>query len=514
MLGERIFRGRKGNPTPPTRADQAAEEASFPEGPPAAEAPAYSLGQESEQESQQAEGARAVRVSVPQPRAVPVGMPRMIEVNGVLAPAAPQTLEQTGLDEYVLADLTCKLAATVPRLSSDWAAERLRLPIPLLEKIVWQLKDDHYIEILGTSGMMTYRYSTSERGMSHAHRLLEISGYVGPAPVTLEQYSAMLDWQFSQMPPVTFDEVTRAVSPLVLSPEAVEVTALAAASGRSLFLFGPPGNGKTSIGRMLHNAFVGDIWIPHCIAIDSHVIRVYDQQVHELVPGFENDPRIDQRWVRVRRPFVVAGGEMTIDELDLAYSPSLRFYEAPPHVKANGGTFLLDDFGRQQVSATDLLNRWIIPLESQIDHLTLNTGQKIQIPFKLQLVVATNLKVSDVADPAFLRRMGYRLHLDKPDRARYAAIFERYAASKGLSVDPALLQGLLDRYERENRELRASEPRDLVERARDICRLRGQPVSLKPEIMDMAWTAYFGATEALPGYVSHASAVKAPSKRI
>src|SRR5688500_7568619 len=376
MLGERIFRGRRNGPSP---AIPGAESSPEP-GEVTASGPAgsvYSLGQESEVEVQQAGAARAVRVSVPQLRAGNTPeMPRMIDIDGVLCPAAPQTLEQTGLDEYVLADLTCKLAATVPRLSSDWAAERLRLPVPLLEKIVWQLKDDHYIEILGTSGMMTYRYSTSERGMSHAQRLLEISGYVGPAPVTLEQYAAMLDWQFGQMTPATFDEVRKAVGQLVLSPEAVEVTALAAASSRSLFLFGPPGNGKTSIGRLLHNALRGDIWIPHCIAIDSHVIRVFDRQVHEVVPGYDNDPRIGQRWVRIRRPFVIAGGEMTIAELDLAYSPSLRFYEAPPHVKANGGTFLLDDFGRQQVSATDLLNRWIIPLEQQIDHLTLNTGQK------------------------------------------------------------------------------------------------------------------------------------------
>ncbi len=516
MLGERavnaIF-GRKGE-SRPAETPQASPQASLaPEVPSQGEGGTYSLGQQSPQEPTES-AAPAVRTSVPQERPeTGQQMPRMIDINGVLCPAAPQTMEQTGLEEYVLADLTCKLASTVPRVSSDWAASRLRLPVPLLEKIVWQLKDDHYIEILGTSGMMTYRYSTSERGMSHAHRLMEISGYVGPAPVTLEQYAAMLEWQFGQMPPVSFDDVKRAVAPLVLSPESVEVTALAAASNRSLFLFGPPGNGKTSIGRMLHNAMAGHIWIPHCIAIDSHVIRIFDRQVHQVVPGYEDDPRIDQRWVRVRRPFVVAGGEMTIDELDLAYSPSLRFYEAPPHVKANGGTFLLDDFGRQQVSATDLLNRWIIPLESQIDHLTLNTGQKIQIPFKLQLVVATNLRVSDVADPAFLRRMGYRLHLDKPDPARYAQIFERYATAQGLAVDAGVLQGLLNRYEQEGRELRSSEPRDLIDRARDICRLRGQSFALRREIMDMAWTAYFGSAEALPAYVTHASAVKAPQVR-
>ncbi len=423
-------------------------------------------------------------------------MPEMVRIGDVLAPAAPHTFEQTGVDPFVLTDLAVKLSNTVPRLTSDWSSEHLRLPIDLVEKIVWQLKEDQLVEILGTDGFMTYRYSTSERGRVHAARLLEISGYVGPAPVSLQQYAAMLEWQFQQMEPVEFQNVNSALSPLVLAKEAYEVAALAASSGRSLFLFGPPGNGKTTLGRLLHNALEGDIWIPHCIAIDSHVIRIFDRQLHHPVPGFEDDQRIDQRWVRVRRPLIITGGEMTISELDLAYSQSLRFYEAPPHVKANGGTFLLDDFGRQQIDPTDLLNRWIVPLEHQLDHLTLNTGQKIQLPFRLMLVVATNLKVSDVADPAFLRRMGYRLHLDTPSPQRYTQIVERYASAQGLSVDPKLIDRLLERYQSEQRELRCSEPRDLIERARDICNLRGQPFRLSDEVLDMAWTSYFGDSAA------------------
>ena len=183
---------------------------------------------------------------------------------------------------------------------------------------------------------------------------------------------------------------------------------------------------------------------------------------------------------------------MTIEELDLAYSPSLRFYEAPPHVKANGGTFLIDDFGRQRIDPHDLLNRWIIPLESQTDHLTLYTGQKIQIPFQLMLIVATNLGVSEVADPAFLRRMGYRLHLDYPTPERYREIFQKYAAAQGLHITNGLVDRLLDRYKAEQRDLRASEPRDLIERARDICRLHSQPFELNQEILDWAWRGYFG----------------------
>jgi len=234
------------------------------------------------------------------------------------------------------------------------------------------------------------------------------------------------------------------------------------------------------------------LWIPNAISVESNIIRIYDPQCHTLLPDIPGaSSRVDQRWLRIRRPMLLAGGEMTIDELDLAYSPSLRFYEAPPHVKANGGLFFLDDFGRQRIDPTDLLNRWIIPLEHQVDYLTLMTGQKIRIPFKLLLVVATNLSAS--ADPAFLRRIGYRLHLDKPDEQRFAEIFHKYASSVGIPVDPQLVATIIDRYRNEGRELRASEPRDLIERCRDICNLRNEPPKVSQELLDLAWSGYFGA---------------------
>ena len=190
---------------------------------------------------------------------------------------------------------------------------------------------------------------------------------------------------------------------------------------------------------------------------------------------------------------------MTMAELDLAYSPSLRYYEAPPHLKANGGTFLIDDFGRQRIEPHELLNRWIIPLEHQVDHLTLAAGQKIEVPFRLMLIVATNLTVEQVADPAVLRRMGYRVHITKPDAATYAEIFRRYAERTGAPVAPGLIEQLLRRYADEERELRASEPRDLIERCRDICELRQRPFGIDTEVLDTAWRAYFGETAAARG---------------
>jgi SpoVK/Ycf46/Vps4 family AAA+-type ATPase len=292
---------------------------------------------------------------------------------------------------------------------------------------------------------------------------------------------------------VTHEDVAASLKDLVLPAQAEQLAGLAASSRRSLFLYGPPGNGKTSLGRALHEALQGDLWIPHCIGIESNVIRVLDPQCHRPVDEPADPWRLDRRWVRVRRPHIVVGGEMTLESFDLTYRPSQRYYEAPLQVKANGGTFLIDDFGRQRVDPHELLNRWIIPLEHQIDYLTLHTGQKIQVPFLLMLVIATNLDLGTVTDPAFLRRMGYRLFLGAPTPDLYARIFERYAARRGVAVAPGLVARLLDGYRTSGRELRSCEPRDLIERAADICQYLGRPLEVDDEVLELAWTGYFGA---------------------
>jgi predicted ATPase with chaperone activity len=441
--------------------------------------------------------------SQPPPSCNPHLPPLVRTSNGGLAPQAPRTIEETGLDAWIVHDLALKLTATVPHLSTEWAAGQLRLPPALVEKVFWQLKQDQLIEILGETGEFGYRYATTARGREQAKRSMEVCGYVGPAPVSLNAYAAMIDHQVRHRDKPKFNQIGAAISSLVLPPTTVEVAALAARSGRSLLLFGPPGNGKTSLGRSLHHVIAGELWIPFCFCIDANIIRIYDRQIHKPIDAdtnaetpsesaFDLDARVDRRWIRVQPPFVVAGGEMTMAELDLAYSPSLRYYEAPPHLKANGGTFLIDDFGRQRIEPHELLNRWIIPLEHQVDHLTLAAGQKIEVPFRLMLIVATNLTVEQVADPAFLRRMGYRVHITKPDAATYAEIFRRYADRAGAVVRPGMIDQLLRRYADEGRELRASEPRDLIERCRDISELRQRPFGLDADVLEMAWLAYFG----------------------
>ncbi len=421
-------------------------------------------------------------------------LPRLIEQQGIICPEAPPDVYATGVTASILSDLALKAAFTVPQCTTEWVSGQLHLPLPLIEDLLQRMKNDQLLEILGQLGPFNHRYAITDRGRERARRLLEISGYIGPAPVSLDSYTAMIDWQLSQYPPVDFQMVKDALAHLVLPEEDIYTTALAAMSQRSLFLSGPPGNGKTSIARALHDAISGELWIPFCISVNSDIIRMYDPQTHILADTPITQPwKIDQRWVRVERPMVVAGGEMTIEALDLVYSPSLKFYEAPLHLKSNGGTFVIDDFGRQRVAPTELLNRWIIPMEHKVDYLTLHTGLKIQVPFRQMLVVATNLDPNRVMDPAFLRRMGYRVEVIGPTAERYKEIFLRYAQDYfNVIPPPRLIDRLLDRYAKENRELRACEPRDLIQRMADICRLKRQPMEINDEYLDIAWCGYFG----------------------
>lgn len=420
-------------------------------------------------------------------------LPTLIRGSDGLIPSVPRAVDETGVDQEILLDLMLRLASTAPQFTTDWAASRIHLTMPVAEELLQILKKQELVTILGQVGILNYRYSISQRGRERSSRLLEISGYVGPAPVSLDAYSAMLQWQLQNTFEVHSQDVTKVCSELSLEENVIDVAGIAMASRRSLFLYGSTGNGKTRLARLLHNASTGDMWIPHCIQVDHSIIRVFDPKCHEVVPSVDSGRnQLDPRWIRVRRPFVAVGGEMTLDSLDLTYSTSRRFYEAPPHFKANGGTFLIDDFGRQRVSPDELLNRWIVPLENQIDYLTLNTGQKIVVPFSVMLIIATNIDPDVVMEAAFLRRMGYRVHLAKPSAQRYAEIFERYAHRRGFEISRELVDHVIARYIEEKRELLCCHPRDLIERVGDVCRYRGEPERLTTELLDFAWRAYFG----------------------
>jgi hypothetical protein len=425
-------------------------------------------------------------------------MPPMQRVGDILAPKAPQDIASARLEDGTLTDLALKLAYTANRFTAEWVSKRLHLSLPLAAEITEQLCREGLIEETMMSSHSRAQYRMTQRGRENAGRSMEVCAYIGPAPVRLEQYGAMLRWQFANTPQVRPEHVNAALSGLVLAPKVMQLAGLGVSSGRSLFVYGPSGNGKSSLGRQIHAALLGDYWIPHCISVRNSVIRLYDEQIHQRVEVAGEKPgAIDQRWVRTRRPLVVVGGELTLEYLDLIYSPTLRYYEAPPHLKSNGGVFLVDDFGRERVSAEQLLNRFITPMEHSIDYFTLSTGQKIQVPLRHVLIIATNLDPDRVTDPAFLRRMGYRLYLGPPTPEEYARIFKSYAQKQGAAVAPEVVDRLLERYRAQNRDLRSCEPRDLIERARDICRFRGKPLELTPKVMDLAWMGYFGGD--LPG---------------
>ena len=417
---------------------------------------------------------------------------RWKESGGVNKPMAPDEISDCDVDPVQLSDLALKLGATMPRFTTEWASKKMCLPRHLVDELYWDMKNDHEVEILGQAGPLNLRYALTDRGRERVDQVCKVAGYCGPAPVSLRAYIDSLQRQSSRRNLVTLDLVRAALRDVLRDEDSLETAALAVASRKSLFMFGPAGNGKTTIGRLLHGVYDDAQWIPYAIQIDSHVIRVFDQQMHECVPRNAVDPEIDHRWVHIRRPFIVAGGEMTLHDLDLVWNESLHYYEAPPHFKANGGTFLIDDFGRQRISPQDLLNRWIIPLEQEVDYLTLRTGQKIQVPFDVMLSVATNLSVEQVADPAFLRRMGYRLHIRGPSAEQYRKTFCRCADKAGMLGAPVVIDAVLRKYAEQQREMRFSEAGDLVSRCIDICKLRGVPMEMTPAILEKAWTGYFG----------------------
>ena len=419
--------------------------------------------------------------------------PKAIFDDATLAPIMPELLEQTGLTTGFLADLALKIVSSESECTSERMAESLKLPMGISENLMQHLYREKYIDIRERSGVQRNRYAMLDRGWDRVQRLLSLNGYIGPAPIILEDYSAGIRWMHRHQEAAEPANVANAYSHMVLSEQQLKTLGLIANSGRSLFLTGPPGSGKTSAATALHAALKGEIWVPYAIEVDGQIIRVFDPHVHH--PVAPPEARYDKRWIKVKRPMVIVGGELTLQSMDLIYADNVNYYEAPFQIKANGGLLVIDDFGRQRIKPHDLLNRWIIPLENHVDYLTLHTGKKIEVPFEQLLVFATNLNIREFVDQAFLRRMGYRLNFTAPSVDTYSLILQRYFAFCELNYDPRFLYCLIARYEQEMREMKSCEPRDLVERCLDICKYENLPRRITVDVLDRAWNYYFGVTE-------------------
>ena len=411
-----------------------------------------------------------------------------------MGPPLPEEMADTGISEQFLCDLTLKHVAMLPEPTTTAIAERINLPRTLAEELLQQLYREKLIEVKKQSAIGSTRYAMLDHGWDRLARLLSISGYVGPAPVSLRDYSHMMKLQSIPSNKASIETVREAFHDLVLPESLLQTLGCVINSRRSLFLTGLPGTGKTAVAERINNALQGAIWIPYAVEIDGQIIRVFDSHCHEEVPADEIPLDYDRRWVAIKRPLVVVGGELTLENADLTWSEAAKFYEAPFQMKSNGGTLVIDDFGRQRVAPQDLLNRWIVPLERRVDYLALHTGKKIEVPFEQLVVFSTNLDENDLADQAFLRRMGYRARVEPPTAGAFCDIFRYQANKRNFKVEQPVLDYILNKYRTERRQMKGCEPRDLMDRATDICQFEKQGLQLTPHIVDIAWSNYFGTS--------------------
>ena len=411
-----------------------------------------------------------------------------------MGPPLPEEITDTGISEQFLCDLALKHVAMLPEPTTLAVAERINLPRTLTEDLLQQLYREKLIEVKMQSAIGSTRYAMLDHGWDRLARLLSISGYVGPAPVSLRDYSHMMKLQSIPSNTADMETVRQAFHDLVLPESLLQTLGCVINSRRSLFLTGLPGTGKTAVAERINGALAGGIWIPYAVEIDGQIIRVFDGHCHEPMPKEDTPIDHDHRWVLIHRPLVVVGGELTLENADLTWSEAAKFYEAPFQMKSNGGTLVIDDFGRQRVAPQDLLNRWIVPLERRVDYLALHTGKKIEVPFEQLVVFSTNLDEKDLADQAFLRRMGYRARVEPPTPAAYTAIFKQQADRRGIAVEQSVLDHILMKYRVEHRQMKGCEPRDILDRATDICRFEGKNTQLTPHIVDIAWRNYFGTS--------------------
>jgi hypothetical protein len=411
-----------------------------------------------------------------------------------MGPPVAEELADLGIGEGFLCDLALKHVAMLPEPTTTSVSERLHLPRALTEEILEKLYREKLIEVRLQTAVGSTRYSMLDRGWERLVRLLQVCGYSGPVPVSLDDYAHMMCLQSIPSHPASLETVRSAFHDLILPDSLLQTLGCVINSRRSLFLTGLPGTGKTAVAERINNALPGAIWIPYAVEIDGQIIRVFDSHCHRMAPVEETPVEYDRRWVLIKRPLVVVGGELTLENADLTWSESAKFYEAPFQMKSNGGTLVIDDFGRQRVAPQDLLNRWIVPLERRVDYLALHTGKKIEVPFEQLVVFSTNLDENDLADQAFLRRMGYRARVEPPTAGAYSEIFKRQAYARGIRYHQSVLDHIIKRYEMERRMMKGCEPRDLLDRATDICLFGGQSLELTNQIIDVAWQNYFGTS--------------------
>jgi predicted ATPase with chaperone activity len=409
-------------------------------------------------------------------------------------PPPPHSLQESGLKLPFIVDLIMKHLLFMGSFNSQDIAERVRLPISIVEMAMEEIRRAHFVDVKGAAGIttMSYRYVITDRGKDRASELMVLSRYVGPAPVILEDYRHMVEVQTVKNILVGEADVKRAFSQLIVSEQMLRRLGPAVSSGRALFLYGPPGNGKTTIAETISKVLPENIYIPYAILVGDEIIVLFDPVNHREADASQRPANTDPRWAYIRRPVVMAGGELTLKMLDLEYDPIARFYQAPLQLKANNGLFIIDDFGRQLVDPQQLLNRWIVPLERRTDFLALQSGMKFEIPFDQLSIFSTNIEPKKLVDEAFLRRIRYKILIDHPSAAEFEEIFRRVVQSNSIEFNKDTFDFLLENFYRGlGVKFNACHPRDLIDQIIDAAHYHGYPPQMDRQSITTAWENYF-----------------------
>ncbi|MFB3916197.1 MAG: ATP-binding protein [Terriglobales bacterium] len=402
----------------------------------------------------------------------------------------PKTLEALGIRRSILEDLALKTVYMNGEISLQELSTQMCVNTAVAEELFGRLRKDQLCEVTGMTGVV-YRTTTTTAGKTRALELLALNQYTGPAPVSLQDYSARVRQQSIRRMAVRPPEVARAFQHLVLDDCVLTQVGTALTSGRAIFLYGPTGTGKTSIAEAMTEIFRGEsVWLPYAVEVDGQIITVYDPHLHPKTTNPSPDGS-DPRWVICKRPRVMVGGELTIEMLDLQFNPVTKYYAGPLQMKANNGLLIIDDFGRQRVRPDELLNRWVVPLDRQVDFLALTGGKKIEIPFDMFVVFATNLDPAKLVDPAFLRRIQTKIKLDCIGREQFHAIFSNVCREMKVLYDPAMCDYAIENIRRLGEPLRPCHPRDLVSQVCWAAKYEGREPSLNAESVAQACVNYF-----------------------
>jgi len=427
------------------------------------------------------------------------------QVNEVIgeAPRSPLTVEDTGLDPMFLLQLLLKGMFTENLETPSQLSESMKLPGTIVAKLLQEAKDRKLVEARGTAteggALAEMRHGLTRQGREWTGELLEQSQYFGPAPVTLGAYQERIERQRITNEWISRPMLEKAFQGLVMPDRFLSRLGPAVNSGNAILIYGPAGNGKTTVAEIVGRIFENVIYIPYCIEVDGAIIKVFDPTVHRTVAGTTGPDsglgvrrgRIDRRWVACYRPMVITGGELSIEMLDLKFNAIAKFYEAPLHIKALNGTFLIDDFGRQRAKPEDILNRWIVPLNSRVDYLTLHTGKSVQIPFDEIVIFSTNLHPNDLMDPAFQRRIGYKLETVEPPEDLFRKVFEGMAAKRGLELTEAFYRQVVDGIRANDSPLAYFQPKFIVDQVLASCKFEGVKPQFTEENVGDALTNLF-----------------------